>query len=110
MSQVADHKAYHRHINEGFTRLWQPLEVFGKTTLAVQPTERAFHHPPPGQQHKSFLTFFLLHYQQLPAQFLPYPLYQLSSIPTICPYQLQPTEAPPMFVSSLLDTLKQGCE
>src|SRR5436853_4241921 len=104
MSQVADHKANHRHIDEDFTRLRQPLKVFGKTTLAVQPTERAFHYPPSGQQHKSFLAFFLLHYRQLPAQFLPYPLYQLSSIPTICPDQLQPAEAPPMFVSSLLDT------
>src|SRR5215203_3376657 len=110
MSQSPNHKADHSHIDESFTRLWQPLEVFGKTTLAVQPTERALYHPPSGQQHKSFLAFFLLYYRQLPAQFLPYPLYQFSSIAPICPYQLQTTETPPMFVFSLLDTLKQRFE
>src|SRR5437868_311747 len=110
MSQFPEHKADHRHINEGFTRLWQPLVVFGQTTLAVQPREGALHHPPTGQQHEAFLTFCFLHYRQFPTQLPPYPLNQFTSIPTVSPYQLQPTITPPMCISSLLDALKQRFE
>jgi len=110
MSQLRNHKANHRHIDEGFTRLGQSLKVFGETTTAVQPREGTLHHPPTGQQHEALLTFGFLHYRQFPAQLASYPLYQLPSIPTVSPDQHQPTITPPMCIPSFLDALKQSFE
>src|SRR5215210_993919 len=109
MSQVSNHKADHRHINEGFARLGQPFVVLAQTALTVQPGEGAFHHPASRQHHKAFLPWRLVHYLQLPSKHTLHPIYQLSSVAAISPYQRQSAEAPPVRVSGvrLLDALKQ---
>src|SRR3954453_925510 len=99
MSQLPDHKANHRYIDEGFTGLRQSLVVFGQTTLTVQPREGALHNPPSGQQYEASLTFGSLHNLQLPAQCTLHPFDQFASVCSIRPNKLQAAEAPPMLVA-----------
>src|SRR6266404_2192376 len=102
MSQVPNHKAYHRHIDKGFAGLRQVLIILREAALTVQPSESALYHPPTRQGYKPSLAFRLLHYLQLPAQPTKHPLDQLSSVATVCPYQLQPTKTPPMCITGFL--------
>src|SRR5438552_1770422 len=108
MSQLPNHEANHRHIHEGFTGLGQPLVVLAEAALAVQPGEGPLHHPPTGQGHEPSLPLCLFDYRKLPAQHILHPLYKVSSISPVSPYQLQATITPPMWVASrLLYALKQ---
>src|SRR5215210_38382 len=110
MSQTNKHKADHRHINERFAGLGQPLVVSAQPAVTGQPSEGTFHHPSPGQHHKPSLPRLLLHDMQGPTQHTLDPLYKLSSVTPVCPYQLQPTIAPPVRVLRFLGTLVERFE
>src|SRR5437016_4739283 len=107
---MSEHKADHRHINKRFAALGQSLVVAAQPTLPVQPGKGALYYPSLGQQHESLLVPQSLHDLQRPTQLTLHPFDQLASIPTIRPYQLQATKAPPMCILGFLDTLKQCLE
>lgn len=110
MSQVSNHKAYHRHIDEGFARLRQVFVILAQAALTVQPGKGALYHPPTRQGHKALLPFGFLHYRKLPAQRPLHPFDQLSPVCSVSLYQLQSAEAPPVHIASFLDALKQRFE
>src|SRR5437870_6204494 len=110
MSQTNEHKADHRHVYESFAGLGQSLIVAAQPTVAGQPCEGTLHHPPSGQEHKPSLTFHFPHDVHSPTEHTLDPLYKLSSVAPVCPYQLQATKTPPVRILRFLDTFVQRLE
>ena len=87
----------HGDMHPGFAALGAFFIVFAQPSASAQPSQGAFHHPPPGQDLKVVAVRFALdHGQQLTAR-SPSPRHQSARVASICPDHLQSGESTQQF-------------
>ena len=86
--QSAQGEAGHCDVDPGFCGFTQCFIVLAQPPLQVQPTEGAFHDPPPRQHLEGMLLCWAPHQLQGPAAHRPGPLYQFAAVGPISPDQL----------------------
>ena len=87
----------HGDMHPGFAALGAFFIVFAQPSASAQPSQGAFHHPPPGQDLKVVAVWFALDHGQQPTARSPSPRHQSARVASICPDHLQSGESTQQF-------------
>ena len=90
--EPAQHSPYRSEVDHPFTGVRSALVILTQTSIAIAPSEAAFHNPAFGQDVKAALLFWTTHNIKHKGEQLFHPLDQLASITLIRPHPFEAWE------------------